>query len=91
MKKSVKFVISGSIQPMIFNNFMKENADRIGVKGFVRQLGQGKAEVFIEGNIDSVNQMIPLCKKGPQHSMIKNVDEKVEHFQDFKDFKILNF
>ena len=91
MKKSIRITINGSIQPVFFNRFIKENADKLGVKGFVRNAGDGKAEVFLEGNPDSVNEMIPICKKGPQHALIRNAEEKEEKFQDFKEFKIMNF
>ena len=51
---------------------------------------QKKIEVFLEGDSDRVNQMIEVCKKGPKHSQIKNVEEKEERFQDFKTFKVLH-
>ena len=76
---------------MIFNNFIRDNAERLGVKGFVRHLEDGRMEVFIEGDTESVEKMAPLCRRGPQHSMIKNVEEKEERFQDFKEFKVLSF
>ena len=91
MKKSVRITVNGSIQPVFFNRFIKENADKLGLKGFVRNAGDGKAEVFIEGNTESVDAMIPICKKGPQHALIRNIEEKEERYQGFKDFKIMNF
>ena len=91
MKKSLRFIVSGSLQPMFFNKFIKENAEKLNIKGFVRNLEEGKIEIFIEGNIDSMEKMAPLCRRGPQHSVIRNIDEKEERFQDFKDFKILKF
>lgn len=91
MKKSVKLIVSGSIQPMFFNRFIKENADQLGVKGFVRKLEDNRVEIFVEGDIDAVNQMMPLCKRGPKHSMIKKVEETPGHFQDYKDFRVLSF
>ncbi len=91
MKKSIRLTINGSIQPVFFNRFIKENADKLGLKGYVRNAGDGKAEIFLEGNSDSVDTMVPICKKGPQHSMIRNIQEKEEKFQDFKEFKVMNF
>jgi len=91
MKKSMRITVNGSIQPVFFNRFIKENADNLGIKGFVRNAGEGKAEVFIEGNPDAVDAMIPICKKGPQHALIRNIEEKEEKYQGFRDFKIMNF
>lgn len=90
MKKSLRLYITGTVQGIFFRNFVKENAERYNVKGFVRNLEDGRVEVFLEGNIDDVKKMIELCKQGPKHSQIKNVEEKEEKFQDLRDFKVLH-
>jgi len=56
----------------------------------VRNLEDGRVEVFLEGNPEDVNKMIELCKKGQKHSIIRNVEIKEEKFQDFKTFKVLH-
>jgi len=90
MKKSVRLYISGIVQDVFFRGFIKENAERLNIKGFVRNLEDGRVEVFVEGDADAVNKMIEICKKGSKHSQIKNVEEKIERFQDFKQFKVLH-
>lgn len=90
MKKSVRLYIEGIVQGIFFRMFVKENAEKNNVKGFVRNLEDGRIEIFLEGTIDDVNKMIEICKKGPKHSQIKKVEIKPETFQDFKEFKILH-
>lgn len=90
MKKSVRVYVEGTVQGIFFRGFIKENAERHNVKGFVRNLEDGRVEVFLEGNTDDVNKMIELCRTGPKHSDIKNVEVKDEKFQDFKNFKVLH-
>ena len=90
MKKSVRLSITGTVQGVFFRGFVKENAERYNVKGFIRNLEDGRIEVFLEGDNENVNKMIELCKTGPKHSQIKNVEEKPERFQDFKTFKVLH-
>jgi acylphosphatase len=90
MKKSVRAYITGTVQGVFFRAFIKENAERHNVKGFIRNLEDGRIEVFLEGNTEDVNKMIELCKTGPKHSDIKNFEIKSERFQDFKTFKILH-
>ena len=91
MKKSVRLYVIGSVQGVFFRSFLKENAERYNVKGFTRNLEDGRIEVFLEGNSEDVNKMIELCKKGPRHAKIKNIDIILEKFQDFKTFKVLHF
>ena len=90
MKKSVRLYIKGTVQGIFFRQFIKENAERHNVKGFVRNLEDGRVEVFAEGDIENVEKMIELCKQGPKHSRIENVEIKEERFQDFKEFKLLH-
>ena len=90
MKKSVRLYIQGTVQGVFFRNFIKENAEKDDVRGFVRNLEDGRIEIFLEGNSDDVNKMIELCNKGPHHAQIKNVEVKPEKFQGFKNFKVLH-
>ena len=90
MKKSIRLYITGTVQGIFFRGFVKENAERHNVKGFVRNLEDGRIEIFLEGNSEDVNKMIELCKKGPKHAQIRKVETKEEKFQDFKTFKVLH-
>ena len=90
MKKSVRLYITGTVQGVFFRTFIKTNAERQNVKGFTRNLEDGRVEVFIEGDANDVNKMIEICKQGPKHSQIKKVEIKPEKFQDFNTFKILH-
>ena len=90
MKKSVRLYVSGAVQGVFFRSFIKENAERYDVNGFVRNLEDGRVEAFLEGNSDNVNKVIEVCKEGPKHVQIKNVEIKTEIFQGFKNFKVLH-
>lgn len=90
MKKAVRTYITGTVQGVFFRNFIQENADKLNLKGFTRNLEDGRVEVFIEGNTDDVKKMIEICKQGPKHAQIRNVEIKDEKFQGLKDFKILH-
>ena len=90
MKKSVRLYIEGAVQGIFFRNFVKENAEKNDVHGFVRNLDDGRVEVFLEGGNEKVDRMIEFCKKGPKHAQIRNVILKEEKFQGFKDFKVLH-
>jgi len=86
----VRLYIEGTVQGVFFRGFIKENAERYNIKGFVRNLDDGRVEVFLEGNNEEVDKMVELCKKGPKHAQIRNVEIKPERFQDFKVFKVLH-
>ncbi len=91
MKKSIRLYITGNVQGAFFMIFIKDNAEKLNVKGFTRALEDGRVEVFLEGDSDAVNTMIDLCKKGPRHSVIRDVQMKRETFQSLRLFKILHY
>jgi len=90
MKKSVRLYITGSVQGIFYRNFVKQNAEKLETRGFVRSLDDGRVEIFLEGSIENVDKMIELCKVGPKHSQIRSVEQREEKFQDFKTFKVLH-
>lgn len=90
MRKSIRLYITGSIQGIFFRQYIKDQADKNKINGFVRSLEDGRVEVFIEGIVDNVNSMLQVCKAGPPHAKIRNVEEKPAPFQGFKEFKILS-
>ncbi len=90
MKKAVKIIIKGNVQGVFFRDFIKENADSLNLKGFVRNLENGNVEVFAEGEIGDIDELYKICKKGSKDSIVKQVSFSEEKFQDFKDFKILH-
>ncbi|MEK6945901.1 MAG: acylphosphatase [Nanoarchaeota archaeon] len=90
MKKSIRLYVAGIVQGVFYRAFVKENAERYNVKGFVRNLEDGRVEVFLEGATDDVKKMKELCENGPKNTNVKSVEVKEERFQGFKEFKVLH-
>ncbi len=91
MKKAIRIYLTGTVQSMFFRLFIKENMENLDVKGFFRKLENGKAEIFLEGESVNVDAAAAICKKGPKYAQIRGAEEKSEHLQGFKDFRIINF
>ena len=89
MKKSLRVFVTGNVQSMFFEQFIKSNADKLDVRGYLRKLEGGRLEIFIEGDNEKVDEMHSICKRGTQYTQIRKTEEKEETFQDFKDFRIL--
>jgi acylphosphatase len=86
--KTLKIRISGLVQGVFFRKFVKEMADELGVRGFVRNVDGGAVEIVVEGEDGMVNKMLDRCKKGNMHSEVKEVElEQLKH-QGLDGFKI---
>lgn len=91
MKKSMRLYLTGSIHSMFFNSHIKDSAEKLGVKGYIRKMQGSRIEIFIEGDSNTLPQMTEICKKDSKYSFIKSIEEREEKFQGFKDFKIIGF
>jgi acylphosphatase len=91
MKKAVRVYVFGTVQEVFFRAFVKEQADKLGIKGYVRNKDDNSVEAWFEGNAKEVNKMIEICKKGPEHAVIERLDVVDEKFQGMKNFKIIRF
>ena len=81
--------ISGYVQGVFFRSNMKEVADRHGVKGWVRNLPDGRVEAVLEGPEDAVNRVIEWARRGPPLADVEDVEVKWEEYKgEFEDFKI---
>ncbi len=88
--KTLKIHFSGIVQGIFFRSFIKENAEKLKIKGYVRNLSSGELELIIEGRDERINDMLKICKKGPAHSEIKKIEIKEIKHQGFSEFKILS-
>jgi acylphosphatase len=92
VRSASKIVISGTVQGLFFKNFTKENADKLNLKGFIRDLESGEIEVIAEGDKENLIKLVDILRKGPAYSQIRNI--KVEERKwsgDLKEFKVLRF
>ena len=87
--KTIKAIISGTVQGVFFRKFVEEKAREFELKGFTRNLDDGRVEVFVEGRDESVNEFVEKCKQGPPQSQIDKIETQEIRHQGFEDFKIL--
>ena len=92
MKKAGRFVVQGTVQGIFFRQFVKEHADDLKLRGFVRNLESGEVEVVVEGEDENIGRLVGFLKKGPAHAQIRNVKTEEKKWSgDFGEFKILRF
>jgi len=90
VKSALKIVVSGTVQGIFFRQFAKEHSDKLGLKGFVRNLENGDVEVLVEGEKDNALKLVEILRKGPSYSQIRTIKTEERKWSgDMKDFKIL--
>lgn len=72
-----RLVIAGRVQGVGYRDWMAEQAERLGVSGWVRNRGDGKVEALIAGDVDAVEEMARLCRRGPRLAEVSSITEEL--------------
>jgi len=89
MKVRAHLFISGLVQGVFFRANTADRARRLGVKGWVRNLPDGRVEAVFEGEKEAVEKLIEWCRIGPPGAIVEKVEVKWEEYKgEFKDFRI---
>lgn len=89
MKTRAHVFVTGTVQGVYFRQNTKQEADQCGVRGWVRNLPDGRVEAVFEGDDASVNEVIKWCHAGPPKAKVTDVSVKFEGYAgEFPDFTI---
>jgi len=83
----VEIHVSGRVQHVGFRNFAKNTASRLGLRGYVKNLSDGRVFVLAEGGLDAVRLFVEYLKEGPRFAGVTHVDTAFKRptgeFEDF--------
>ena len=79
-------VISGRVQGVGFRYSMSEEAERLGVTGWVRNCRDGTVEAVVDGATDAVDAMLAWAHRGPRGASVTDVQvtEAAGSFERFE-------
>ncbi len=81
--------IYGRVQGVFFRANMRSVAERLGVKGWVRNVPDGSVEAVLEGPRDKVEEVIRWAHRGPPLARVDRVEVEWEEYRgEFDDFTI---
>src|SRR5512135_48756 len=67
-------IIHGLVQGVFFRASTRDEAVRLGVGGWVRNLSDGAVQALFEGEKKKVEEIIGWCNKGPSGARVSKVD-----------------
>ena len=65
--------VYGQVQAVGFRNWVKENAESKKLTGWVRNASNGSVEIFLQGDHESLNEILALCWEGPPLADVEDV------------------
>jgi acylphosphatase len=78
----------GRVQGVFFRDSTRQEAERRGVAGSVRNTGEGTVEAVFEGDEEAVAALVELCRSGPGSADVERVDVQEEEPEGLEGFEV---
>jgi len=69
-----RLVIRGNVQGVGYRDAMRQEAVRLGVRGWVRNRRDGTVEAVIEGPVQAVELLLRWAHRGPEPANVARVE-----------------
>ncbi len=87
--KQAHVVVSGVVQGVGYRYFVRSNARKLGLTGWVRNTSNGKVEAVLQGSQQQVEKILALLRKGPMLSEVEDIQVVWEESEDkYEDLQI---
>ena len=85
----VHLLFTGRVQGVFFRANTRQQAMSLGLKGWVRNLPDGRVEAWVEGGRADVGRLIEFCQTGIPHALVDMVDmEEGSPTGDYQSFEV---
>ena len=72
-------IVEGRVQGVCYRMYACEEARRLGLTGWVKNLRGGTVELTAEGPADSLADLVARCRTGPSHARVTDLTEEYSH------------
>lgn len=92
MKKQLNIKITGSVQGVFYRTNAQEQAQKLGITGWVKNDQDGGVSICAQGEEKTLNSLIEWCKEGPPGAKVTNIETTSEEnpARIFTTFEIKN-
>jgi acylphosphatase len=81
--------VVGRVQGVGYRANIRRKAYQLGLKGWARNLRDGRVEIIVEGEEEMIDRIIQWCHRGPTGAYVSKVNmEKAEATGEFQRFTI---
>ena len=86
MKVTRHAIVRGRVQGVGFREYLRREAERLGVTGWVRNRHDGTVEAMVHGSPDEVAQVLNWMRRGPPAARVTDVhvNEATGEFEVFE-------
>ena len=84
----VSALVSGRVQGVGFRHYARREARRLGLVGWVRNLDDGRVEVWIEGSRRSADAMLHWLREGPPTARVERLEVAEREPEGHAEFRV---
>jgi acylphosphatase len=67
-------LISGRVQGVFYRQSTVDAAAQLGLRGWVRNLPDGRVEALAEGEREALEALLAFCRRGPPAASVEGVE-----------------
>ncbi len=83
-----RWLIDGRVQGVGFRYFVQDKAAELGLRGWARNLPDGRVEVYALGKPDQLEHLAAALHKGPRLAQVRHVEERDAPVENVSGFYI---
>ena len=87
-KEARRWLVRGRVQGVGYRYFAQRAATELGLKGYARNLDDGRVEVYATGPVEKLAELAGMLYQGPQWADVRGVDEQEAAVQEYGSFQI---
>jgi acylphosphatase len=85
----VHLLVSGRVQGVWYRQATCDEARALGLRGWVRNVPDGRVEVEAEGEREALGRLLAFCRRGPPRADVDDVEVVwTEHRGDLGPFSV---
>lgn len=81
-----RFLVAGKVQGVFFRASTREQALRLGLRGYARNLADGRVEVIACGDDGALAQLEAWLHEGPPAARVQSVAREAMQEQEMRGF-----
>ncbi|MGB3852648.1 MAG: acylphosphatase [Tunicatimonas sp.] len=88
MMRSLSIRVSGKVQGVFFRTSTQEEAQRLGLSGWVRNEPDGTVLIEAEGEQEALDRLVAWCHRGPERARVTNVHVQESELKGYSGFLV---
>ena len=80
--------VEGRVQGVFYRASARAEAERLGLRGFVRNEPDGSVYAEAEGERDALDRFVGWCRRGPPHARVDRITVEEGPMKGFEGFRV---